>query len=313
MSVVVGVAPGHCSHAAVDLAVLLARSSDLPLVVAAVNSAAWPPRRPISGVDGEYQRFVAAQAEAVLDEARALVPDDIEASYRVHGSSSARRGLLEVCEESGAHRLVVGAKQNEAEGEVALGSVVTGLLQSAHLPVAIAPHDFRAPAGARLERVTAAYSGSETSAELVLGAAAIAAEAGERIRIASFHTRPRAFVTARVGQEVEDQIIADWEAQIREDTAAILDDIERLEQQPASVEVVVGAGADWRSALRAVDWKDAEVLVVGSSSLGPLARISLGSHAVKILRHSPVPVVMVPRRATEAYAAQARANASHAG
>lgn len=304
MSVVVGVAPGHCSHAAVSLAVLLARSSELPLVVVSVNSASWPPRRPLSGVDGEYQRFVREQAEAALDEARGLVPGDVEASYVLHEASSARRGLLEACEEAGALRLVVGAK--DSGSEVVLGSVVTGLLQSAHLPVAVAPRGFAAPEGARLERVTAAYSGSETSAELVLGAAAIAAAAGEGIRIASFHTRPRAFIEARVGREVEDQILAEWEEQIREDAASILDSIERFERQPASVEVVVGSGDGWHTALRSIPWREAEVLVVGSSSLGPLARISLGSHAVKIVRHSPVPVVVVPRRATEEYIAQAR-------
>lgn len=305
MSIVVGVAPGHCSHSAVSLAVLLARSSDLPLVVVSVNSATWPPRRPLSGVDGEYQLFVREQAEAALDEARELVPEDIEASYVVHDASSTRRGLLEACEQAGALRLVVGAKDAGVENEVVLGSVVTGLLQSAHLPVVVAPHDFSAAPGARLERVTAAYSGSETSADLVLGAAAIAAEAGEQIRIASFHTRPRMFRTARVGQDVEDQIIADWEEQIREDAAEILKDIEQFELQPASVEVVVGAGDSWHTALRAIPWRDAEVLVVGSSSLGPFSRISLGSHAVKIVRHSPVPVVVVPRRATEEYIAQA--------
>lgn len=308
MSIVVGVAPGHASHAAVHLGVLLARSSDLPLVVVAVNSAAWPPRRTLSGVDGEYQRFVVEQAEAALAEARGLIPGDIDASYRVHDASSARRGLLEVCEELGALRLVVGAKDrgaHEDDREIVLGSVVTGLLQGAHLPVAIAPHGFEAAPGARIERVTAAYSGSETSAELVLGAAAITAEAGEGIRIASFHTRPHAYLTARVGQEADDQIMAEWEAQIREDVGVILREIQDLATQPASVEVAVGAGDSWHEALRAIPWKTAEVLVVGSSSLGPFARISLGSHAVKIVRSSPVPVVMVPRRATDEYAAQA--------
>ena len=308
MRIVVGVAPGHASHAAVHLGVLLARSSDLPLVVVAVNSAAWPPRRTLSGVDGEYQRFVVEQAEAALAEARGLIPGDIDASYRVHDASSARRGLLEVCEELGALRLVVGAKDrgaHEDDREIVLGSVVTGLLQGAHLPVAIAPHGFEAAPGARIERVTAAYSGSETSAELVLGAAAITGEAGEGIRSASFHTRPHAYLTARVGQEADDQIMAEWEAQIREDVGVILREIQDLATQPASVEVAVGAGDSWHEALRAIPWKTAEVLVVGSSSLGPFARISLGSHAVKIVRSSPVPVVMVPRRATDEYAAQA--------
>jgi nucleotide-binding universal stress UspA family protein len=37
------------------------------------------------------------------------------------------------------------------------------------------------------------------------------------------------------------------------------------------------------------------VLVVGSSSIGPVARVFLGSRSSKIVRHSPVPVVVVPR------------------
>ena len=39
------------------------------------------------------------------------------------------------------------------------------------------------------------------------------------------------------------------------------------------------------------------MLVVGSSSIGPVARVFLGSRADKIVRHSPVPVVLVPRGA----------------
>ena len=35
-------------------------------------------------------------------------------------------------------------------------------------------------------------------------------------------------------------------------------------------------------------------LVVGSSSGGALARVFLGSNATRVVRHSPVPVVVVP-------------------
>lgn len=305
MSIVVGVAPGHCSIAAVKLGVLLARSYEQRLVVAAINAVAWPPGRSVGSPDGEYQEFVARETRAALDIARAEVPDDVDAEFVVHGASSARRGLLEMCEEHGAVRLVVGAKGEAGDGETELGSVVMGLLQSASVPVAIAPHGFDVAPGARLERVTAAYSGSVTSGELVLGAAAIAAEARCGIRIASFHTKPRGFAEAGVGLGAEDGVVSEWERVIREYTDALLSDIDQFSQSPTSVEVVVGAGDSWHDALRALPWNDAEVLLVGSSSLGPFSRVSLGSHAVKIVRHSPVPVVVVPRRATDDYIAQA--------
>ena len=303
MTIVVGVAPGHASHGAVNLGALLARTYGRELVVVAINSAGWPPSE--SAVDGEYQRFLAEQAARGLDEIRPLIPADVPARFIVRGAPSARRGLLEVCGEVGAMRLVVGSAEHARKGEMALGSVSTGLLQGADLPVAIAPRGYTVPDGSRLRRVTAAYSGSETSAELVLGAAAIAADAGAGFRIASFHTRPRAFVAANVSLRAEDEVLAEWERTIRAHTASILDRIEGFETLPASIETAVGAGDSWPAALRAIPWEDPEVLVVGSSSLGPLARISLGSHAVKIVRSSPVPVVVVPRRATGEYASRA--------
>ena len=63
---------------------------------------------------------------------------------------------------------------------------------------------------------------------------------------------------------------------------------------------MVGRGEDWDEALEEVEWDDADVLVVGSSSIGPIARVFLGSRSSKIVQHSPVPVVVVPRgRAAE--------------
>ena len=64
---------------------------------------------------------------------------------------------------------------------------------------------------------------------------------------------------------------------------------------PEGVETVVGHGETWAEAIDDVEWADGDVLVVGSSSIGPVARVFLGSRASKIVRVSPVPVVVVPR------------------
>lgn len=45
--------------------------------------------------------------------------------------------------------------------------------------------------------------------------------------------------------------------------------------------------------------EEGEVLVVGSSRLGPVERIFLGSNSTKTVRSSPVPVVVIPRGATK--------------
>jgi nucleotide-binding universal stress UspA family protein len=63
------------------------------------------------------------------------------------------------------------------------------------------------------------------------------------------------------------------------------------------VEAGIVEGRDWEDALDSLPWEEGEVLVVGSSRLGPVARVFLGSNSTKIIRSSPVPVVVVPRSA----------------
>ena len=66
---------------------------------------------------------------------------------------------------------------------------------------------------------------------------------------------------------------------------------------PQEIETAVGHGESWDEALEDVEWDAGDVLVVGSSAVGPIARVFLGSRATKIVRHSPVPVVRGARAA----------------
>ena len=74
---------------------------------------------------------------------------------------------------------------------------------------------------------------------------------------------------------------------------------------PRELETVIGHGESWDEALEDVEWEDGDVLVVGSSSIGPVAHVFLGSRANKFVRHSPVPVVVVPRGVVAELAAEA--------
>jgi nucleotide-binding universal stress UspA family protein len=63
------------------------------------------------------------------------------------------------------------------------------------------------------------------------------------------------------------------------------------------VEAGVVSGRDWEDTLDSLLWEEGEVLVVGSSRLGPVAKVFLGSNSTKIVRSSPVPVLVIPRGA----------------
>ena len=67
--------------------------------------------------------------------------------------------------------------------------------------------------------------------------------------------------------------------------------------EPTDVRIV--EGRDWDQVLELVGWDEGDVLVVGSSPQGLVSRVFLGSTATRILRHSPVPVVLVPAGAAE--------------
>jgi nucleotide-binding universal stress UspA family protein len=169
----------------------------------------------------------------------------------------------------------------------------------------VAPRGFRARPDARVRRVTAAFGGAQGGDDLVVAAAAVAAGVGATLRLASFAVRARAPVTAGVGRGPEDAMIEQWVQEIRSAGQEALERVGGLPTSPTGLEAVVGHGETWDEALEDVEWDDGDVLVVGSSSIGPVARVFLGSRATKIVRHSPVPVVVVPREAAAEIAEKA--------
>ena len=97
-------------------------------------------------------------------------------------------------------------------------------------------------------------------------------------------------------------MVAEWKATIQASARRVLDgDSAPKEPDADGPNVVVGQGNDWEAALNDVDWDDDDLLVIGSSESGPVARVFLGSRAAKIIRHTPVPVLVVPRGTAESY------------
>ena len=97
----------------------------------------------------------------------------------------------------------------------------------------------------------------------------------------------------------------EWAADAEQAQRAVLEEVERLPRRPSAIESVVGYGTDWAGAIEEIGWADGDLLAVGSSTAGPLERVFIGSRSSRIVRHSPVPVVVVPRGATQALAERA--------
>lgn len=293
MTVVVGhptrQADGGADRSAIALGAMLARTVDTDLLAVSVVPAPWPTAT-AGGTDREYVAWVAEFGAAAVRDAEAalagLAPDLATRAISVSGRS-VPQALLEQVRESDAGMLVVGSADDGRPGRVALGSTADHLLHAAHVPVALAPHDFT-PGAERVGRATCAFRADRASQEVLARTAEICAGAGAEVRAATFGVRGKTMYPPEVPHG-EQQILEAFVEQARGALGEAL-----TETGLGALEPIVATGATWQEALAALDWRDDEVLVLGSSSRSLLSRVFLGSRASRIIRHSPVPVVVVP-------------------
>jgi nucleotide-binding universal stress UspA family protein len=146
-----------------------------------------------------------------------------------------------------------------------------------------------------------AFGRADHDSGLLARAAAAAQAMSTPLRVVCFAVRPMAEYVGAMEPRNEQLVVDEWRKRLEDDIAAAL---EAATQQTEAdgrtatatrVETVLGQGSSWSEALNDVSWSDGDLLVVGTSH-GPLSRFFLGSHAAKIIRNSPVPVMLLPRR-----------------
>ena len=293
MTVVVGLSPGDRARPAVSLGAMLARAADQRLVVTAVVPEPWPPH-PLQ-TDAEFLALQASMAERALAEAKAQVGDHRAVDFVLRRARSVSSGLLDVAEENEASYVVLGSSPNGARNRVAIGGIADRILHSSAVPVVVTPRDSTFRAGPRLSRITVAFGRGDGDSDLLARARDRAMSVGADLRVACFAVEPLAPVAALEGvaAEAETLINERWVDSLKPVIAATL---ERTTSYPSAdtVDITVGRGSSWADALTDIAWTDDEILVIGTSS-SPIGRLFLGSHAAKIVRNSPVPVMLVPR------------------
>ena len=290
MSVVVGYLAGKSGTAPLHLAVEAARTLRTSLTVATVVPRPWTYPSP-ARVDAGYAAWADQLAADSAKEAQRLLvalPHPVEVSFHSHAHRSVSGGLVEVVSELGAEVLVLGSSAAGALGQVVVGATADRLLHSCPIPVAIAPRGYRRDG--LLTRITCGYPGTPESVDVVRRVAALADRLGVPLRVITFAVRGRTMYPPEVGLHAEDSILAAWEAQAAELLAQLRSDA----VVGPDVELAVVSGNGWDQALDDAEWLDGEILALGTSPRGDIARVFLGSRGAKIMRHSPVPVLVLP-------------------
>ncbi|MEC5192792.1 MULTISPECIES: universal stress protein [unclassified Arthrobacter] len=282
MRYVVGYSANDRGRDAVSLAVALARgrgaSLDLVLVVPEVQqfAAAHAPK-------AGFENLLHEQAREWLNEALALVPDDVPAQAHIRTGDSDAHALIEAAEEFGADILVIGATNAGLFKRFTIGSVASSLLHASTVPVALAPHGYH-----RTEALTRISCGLGTRAgagKLLDFAIGMAANRGIPLRVVS--------LLALDGGDTSGA--ADSAREYAEKTVAAAAPVSPSGAPlVAETDVVVAQGRAVEEAVDDLRWEDGEVLVIGSSRLAHGRSIFLGSTANRILRALPVPMLVVP-------------------
>lgn len=294
MTIIAGFSSSRQGTAPLNLAAQIARSTGEKVLATAIIERSLS--RQDDPVENEYLNYVSVQAEKSLAKVVQQLPEGLDIPVVVHQSSSIPTGLTELVEAHDASLVVVGSSSTGLLGRVGLGSVTERLVHTASVPVAIAPRGY-APGTDPVRRLTAAYGDESDVNGLIPAAAELAKKWSVSLRITSFTVRPVRMFGGSIERSAEDLVVQQWMRRTFDGIVKQLNDVRERVAVP-DVDVVVGSGLDWREAVEAVPWESGDIILMGSGAAGPVAQVFLGSAASKILRHAPVPVMIVPRRLT---------------
>lgn len=300
MEIVVGINHGASSGDALALAVALANSLDADIAVTNIFPVAYNYVSP-AHVDAEWQGFLVEQAEESLTWARSQLNDRDRVSYVMHPHRSSGVGLAEVATERHAQFIVIGSAPGSSDGRIAGGSTSDQLLHGSPVPVAIAPRGYREWAPTALARGNVAYQQTPES-DHCLDVAIKAIERGggdpaERLRLVTVLERVTRIYGSRLGRHAENQVLLTLREQAEAALAAAASRIREQTGASAEIPTVILEGDNVTNALAKHDWDDADILIAGSTGVGPLRRVFLGDMAYKLIRASTIPVVVIPRGA----------------
>jgi nucleotide-binding universal stress UspA family protein len=292
VTVVVGYLAGKGGSSVLHLAVEAARTLKTSLTVATVVPRPWLTPSP-ARIDAEYAEWADKLAADSHSEATRLLPPmakGLEVTFHKVAHRSVSGGLLEAAADLKADVLVLGSASSGQLGQVVLGSTADRLLHSSPVPLAISPRGYRGSESGCLSRITVGFPGTPETVPIVHRVAVLTDDLDVSLRVATFAVRGRTMYPPEVGLHAEDSILAEWATHARTALAQLKSDGVVAD----GVELLVVTGNGWDEALDAVDWLDGEILALGTSPRGGISSVFLGSRGAKIVRHSPVPVLVLP-------------------
>jgi nucleotide-binding universal stress UspA family protein len=233
-----------------------------------------------------------AQAETILEEAVRGIP---QGSWKVERAVlRGRTGtcLVEDASGFGADVIVLGSRGHGPILSMLLGSVSAEVVDHAPCPVLVARR-------ARMTRVVLAHDGSEHAleAERLLTSWPVFADTAIEVFSVAQHTGPwqLPLSTALYAPSVPDYF-EPYRELVAEHAKIAEDAVGRLTRAGLRAAPVVAEGDPAAAILRAVDERQADLVLLATHGRTGLERLLLGSVARNVMLHSPVSVLIVRSR-----------------
>ena len=288
MRILVGVTPDASAADAMSLASVLQTSFAAEVVLGNIFPAPADPAGKTK-VDAEWVAYLRSEAVEILaDVARDADRWGLtEFTSAVHGHRSSGVGLIELAEAVDADLIVIGSAPGSANGRFLIGSTADQLLHGSHVPVALATTGYRRVRPDALGRLVVAFQDTQESRTALRWAADNVN--GRRLTALTILLRHRV-MGSQLAFDTEGLITR----QLAEDAQAALDDA--LLDLGAQADAQMTVGDDASSAIQRFDWNGDELFVLASSRGGVLRRVFLGDMTYKLVRATPVPALVLPRR-----------------
>lgn len=291
MTIVAGYDPDSRAASGLRLAGQLAVATGEEVVVCSVlhdpfDSAGLAD---FAGVDAEWRRQRTETVSRAVEDARSQLPAGVKVSHVVRSGRSAPRILQEEAAAQHAGLLVTGSAAGAEKGRIALGSATDRLVHSCQAPVAIAPRGYR-PGDQPVRRLVAAVNARPYQVDEVGSLVSLAGRLRCSVELVTFHI---AADRDPVGDFANRAVFDYWRSQVESMHEQLADAIPAKDPDVHVHDGGLVSGPRWRDAVDAVGWQPGDLLVIGSSEHSRLAAVFLGSTATRIIRHSPVPTILL--------------------
>ncbi len=298
LRVLVSWSPSSTGTEAIEFAAWLARST--PVQIRVVSTISQPLTvTSLSKLSGSYKQWFKkerATCERTVKQAldgAGVDKDQLDKNVSVLLAGPSRPQLLEqAATDFNAHVILLGANQSAPKGRFFSGSTADALLHYSPLPVGLTPRGIKLSKHG-VTRINFAFTELGRADDPALRhAACIAQRGGIPLRILAFSAKGLVDVPLEYSPTFPSDA-PNW----REHSLSLLDrahDFIAEAFPEISVTTDIGSGHGWSGAVDSLKWKKGDLLCLGSSPMGPIERVFIGSTATELLPHVGVPVLVCP-------------------